>query len=212
MTLDPSDLASQISEDLAPTEIPDDLSALSDDAIAKVLFAVALDIVHTKRLVDEAERADATAISDRYKAILKIKRDKLKRMSAEHGRRKQFVAPSNLEYVAYEDLHALNLRLVAEQRRIKGLAKGSHSDAAAASRVLLELQKGLLGRVQKEFTRRKSMSRDVDMFLVRETSADPDLLEEYLNQMRKEHMHWWPHSFVAIGDRMLVIWRTKEAQ
>lgn len=208
--MDPSDLAEQISEDLAPTEIPADLSTLSDDEVSELLSTVALDVAYTQRLAEQKRRKN---FSERARAILRIKRSKLKRVFKEHNVRAALELPPNLSSLSYEHLHALHIRLVAEQRRIKNLQRpGNNPDQVAAAKILIELRKDSLILVQKEFGRRKKEERDLDRFLVREASVDADLLEQYINETRDGHPHWWPHSFVAVGDRMLVVWRTKEAE
>lgn len=223
MNIDPAILAAQISDDLAPSDFPEDLCAVADDDLIALHLRVVSDVNELRNKVSQYESlpdCDQHELA-RFVAILKLKFNKSNKVEKELDRRDRLVPMGKaLHSLSYEKLLELNLLLQkklrdtnARQKTLTGLREPSPTDLADLRRVngSLKRRKSEYHRLLAEFKRRKRGNLDAERFIVRRASADPAELEAYLAEARAEHPHWWPTTLLGMGDHVLVVWKTKEA-
>ncbi len=219
MVIDPNSLAEEMSEDLSPSDVPDDLGSLSDDDLFILCERVSAEWSKAKRLLEglkSSEHVDERE-TGRMNAIIRIKRQKQHNLVKELDQRGNFCVPEELDSLPFGELHELRGKIISEQRSVKKRIS-RHATVTVADHDIVdglcsiyELRKGSMRRLEKEFRRRKKQQLDRERFLVSETSDDPAELEDYINGIRDKFPSRYPTGFVATkSGKLLVIWRTKE--
>ncbi len=207
---DSHSLAEEMSADLAASALPDNLRSIPKRDLEEIHGAIVQDIEDVKQRVQVEEDESENR---RLEAIREIKQRKLSKVESELGRRWRVVPPS-LTDSSYTELHTYQEKVVADLRNMKAeireLEDGTDRPRLYRLKAFVRHRKGEHRRLTKEFVRRKEANLGHDRFLVRRASANPEELEEYLNENTEKGAARWPHSLVWMGDHVLVVWRTRE--
>lgn len=225
MSQDPKLLASEISADLAPSDFPPHLGTVPDDELFLLHARLVGETKDLRSSIKEIEKNSRGPTEDlgRIRAILSLKYTKVEKIEKEIGRRDPSRLPSDkdLRKLPRAELHALMMSLSDElgvqknhMRELEKIRERSPVQLAKLRRLDDARQRRLSerSRLSLEFSRRKEANVDPSktIFMVRRAPMAAAELEGYLAATHKEHPKWYPQNIIAMGDHLLVVWRTTE--